>query len=590
LVVELLQCKDLYSIDEDLNGRMFEVFLSAIVRGKNLGAYFTPRSIVESMVKMADLQVKKKDGDIYIDKVLDGCCGSGGFLIDAMAEMMHRLSNNKTLQSDFDEIKKKIMTESIYGIEKNPSISRIARINMYVHGNGGSKIYCADTLDKDLLIEDGERKVSKVEVEELKKVLVDENLKFDVILTNPPFAMSYSKKEEHEARILTQYGTNDPNENISYKKGTNDIKSSVKSNILFLARYSELLRKGGKLLIVLDNSVFNSSSHKEYREWIKANFIIKAVISLPKYSFIHSGAGGVTSILYLKKRKTEKQKQTHVFARTVQYTGISKSGKEIFEDDLPDVAEEYLKFEETGKLYLHGKDKIGDFDEDRLFLIPPDDLSDRIDVAFHAPSYKKLLENLKQMEKEGKIKLKKVKDFEKIDSVDKEKDGGNLFSYADIGVLNKERGEMLIEECEEGLLEMLPERANLQVTANDLIFPLSYDSFGKVAIIPPEFDNQLVSSGFYGFKFDSYEEACLVWNIIRSEYVQKQFIHVASGYTQREISKTNLKKHIVFPIPAINVDELKKETVVKIEEAKKAREQELALYKSLNEIFEDHIK
>jgi len=61
-VVELLQECDLSEIDEDLNGRMFEVFLSAAVRGKNLGAFFTPRNIVELMVDMVSPMITRSGG------------------------------------------------------------------------------------------------------------------------------------------------------------------------------------------------------------------------------------------------------------------------------------------------------------------------------------------------------------------------------------------------------------------------------------------------------------------------------------------------------------------------------------------------
>ena len=130
-----------------------------------------------------------------------------------------------------------------------------------------------------------------------------------MILTNPPFAMSYNTKEKHEKFILEQYASTNQLINISYKKNKKELKSSVKSNILFLGRYLDLLVEGGKLIIVLDNSVFNTNTHKEYRNWIKNNFIIKAIISLPKYAFIQSGAGGATSILYLEKRKSLNQAQ-----------------------------------------------------------------------------------------------------------------------------------------------------------------------------------------------------------------------------------------------------------------------------------------
>jgi len=65
---------ELLGIDEDLNGRMFEAFLSATIRGKELGQFFTPRTVVEFMVDLAELKV----GRDHIDRILDLCCGSGG--------------------------------------------------------------------------------------------------------------------------------------------------------------------------------------------------------------------------------------------------------------------------------------------------------------------------------------------------------------------------------------------------------------------------------------------------------------------------------------------------------------------------------
>lgn len=584
-VVEKLQYKNLYAIDEDINGRMFEVFLSAIVRGKDLGAYFTPRNIVDCMVKIADLQVKKKNGEIHVDKILDGCCGSGGFLINAMSDMILKLEKNPVILPYFDEIKKRIQTESIYGIEKNPSTSRIARINMYVHGDGGSKIYCADALDKTVKIEEGDQKIIKNELKELKKELINQKIKFDVILTNPPFAMSYNTKEKHEKFILEQYASTNQLINISYKKNKKELKSSVKSNILFLGRYLDLLVEGGKLIIVLDNSVFNTNTHKEYRNWIKNNFIIKAIISLPKYAFIQSGAGGATSILYLEKRKSLNQAQPPIFARKVNYTGFDETGKEIDYNDLPDVVEEFKKFEETGKLFLKGKEEIGYYDNDELFLISPDKLEERMDVPFHSPSYNKLIQYYYDLEEKGIIKLKKIDDFEPLESIKKNDSNNLLFKYADIGVIDKERGKINLNECEKNTLDLLPSRARLKVNENDVIFPLSYDSLGKVAIIPKELDNQLVSTGFYGIKLNNYKSACLLWNVLKSDFVQKQFIHISSGYTQRGISKEYLKKYLLLPIPTNN-EKIIELTMNNLEKAQEYRKKEIEMYDNLKKSFE----
>ena len=151
-VVELLQDYDLSDIDEDLNGRMFEVFLSAAVRGKNLGAFFTPRNVVEFMVEIVSPTVSRRGAETKIETLLDGCCGSGGFLIDIMADMQQKIRTNPGLTSNAAVLERQLMTQHIFGIESNPDIARIARINMFLHGDGGSRIYRLDALDKQFTI------------------------------------------------------------------------------------------------------------------------------------------------------------------------------------------------------------------------------------------------------------------------------------------------------------------------------------------------------------------------------------------------------------------------------------------------------
>jgi type I restriction enzyme M protein len=83
-VVRDLEHIDFYRMDEDIHGRMFESFLDATVRGPELGQFFTPRDVVKLMVELAGVHVSKNK----IESVLDACCGSGGFLISAMSEML----------------------------------------------------------------------------------------------------------------------------------------------------------------------------------------------------------------------------------------------------------------------------------------------------------------------------------------------------------------------------------------------------------------------------------------------------------------------------------------------------------------------
>lgn len=341
-VVKLLEHIDLHGIDEDLNGRLFEHFLTATIRGRDLGQFFTPRTTVKFMTELSNLRVSKE----RIDTVLDGCCGSGGFLIDVMAKMFNKVKNNKSLSDvEIKDLKKKIVKEHLWGADANPKIVKIARINMYLHGDGGSRIYqLPDSLDKNFDIEEGIDEELRKEAEEFKEQILGEKVKFDVVLTNPPFAMRYESKEEkeEERKILEEYEVAHENCNLESKK----LKASVKSNVLFLERYRDLLIPHGRLLTIIDESVLNTDSHKDIRDWIRKYFIIKAVISLPKNAFVNAGSGVKTSILYLIKKETESEQQPPIFRAFSENIGHNDAGKPTPKlNDLNDILEEFKKWE-----------------------------------------------------------------------------------------------------------------------------------------------------------------------------------------------------------------------------------------------------
>lgn len=337
-VVKLLEHFDLHGIDEDLNGRMFESFLNATVRGKDLGQFFTPRSVVKFMVKMADISVDKE----HVDTVLDGLCGSGGFLIESMAQMFEKVNEKKSLtDEDKKELKQTIVSDSIWGTDANKNMSRVARMNMYLHGDGSNRVYWVpDFLDKELQIEKGIDPDFFDEATEFKNFLKG-GKKFKIALTNPPFSMKYNEKEEDERRVLIQY-------DIAYVDGKDksDKIRSLKSNVISLERYYDLLEPHGKLITVIDESVLNAGSEKPFREFIRSHFIIKAVISLPKNTFVKAETGVKTSILYLVKKINSDEQQPHIFMAVSENVGHTDSGKPCPEkSDLNSILTEFRKFE-----------------------------------------------------------------------------------------------------------------------------------------------------------------------------------------------------------------------------------------------------
>lgn len=346
-IVKLLEHLDLFGIDEDLNGRLFETFLSATMRGEKLGQFFTPRTVVEFMTKLADLQANED----RIDRVLDGCCGTGGFLIEAMTEMARQVRRRQNLNDQQkEELIKEIRDNRLFGIDigQEPRMAQIARINMYLHEDGGSRVYFADALDKDVKIEDTLTAEVKAEREELRELL--RKVKFDVILTNPPFAMPKKAREKDQKTILEKY-------NLAYylgKKNTRKLRSSLESNVMFLERYHELLTEGGKLITVIDESVLNTDTDKPARDFILENFLVKAIISLPRMTFRRAGANVKTSILYLVKKHTSKEGQPATFYGMSENTGFDPDNVQKLDPSRSDletvVLKKWKEFQNSGEL------------------------------------------------------------------------------------------------------------------------------------------------------------------------------------------------------------------------------------------------
>src|SRR5665648_1303956 len=157
------------------------------------------------------------------------------------------------------------------------------------------------------------------------------------VLTNPPFSMKYNKKDENEKRILT-----------AYEIGS--LGQSIKSNILFIERYNDLLVDSGQLITIIDDSILNAPRGKKYLNYIKKKFIIKQVISLPFNAFKNAGTSTKTSILYLRKKKTPEEQQPDIFAAICNNIGHDDFGRETLNrNNLIQILKEYQEYKKSGK-------------------------------------------------------------------------------------------------------------------------------------------------------------------------------------------------------------------------------------------------
>ena len=100
---------------------------------QGLGIVLTPKHITELFVDLAKLDKN--------DKVLDTCCGTGGFLISAMKKMTEGVG---------EEERKKILEKSLIGIEQEPSMFALAVSNMILWGDGKTNLYQGSCFDEEI--------------------------------------------------------------------------------------------------------------------------------------------------------------------------------------------------------------------------------------------------------------------------------------------------------------------------------------------------------------------------------------------------------------------------------------------------------
>ena len=225
----------------------------------------------------------------------------------------------------------------------------------------------------------------------------------------------------------------------------------------------------------------------------------------------------------------------------------------------------------------------------QTFIVKEVDLSKRMDCFSNSPDYKRLLRNLTESKKKGNFDIVLGKDLNlpevKIGRMEFEKIKLSTYRYIDIGCTNKDFGDVL--DYEENILLNLPSRARQKIQTNDVLLPRPIGSTDGVVIVPEQYDGQICSTGFIVIRPKDRKEALLLWAILKSEIVQRQFFFLQSGSIQPEIAPTNFRKHVRIPIPQNSVqDEIIEETSERIKKAKQTLQEYKEMRKFARDTFE----
>lgn len=280
-----LQSISLIATDKDPKGLAFETYTENHMKGE-FGQYFTPRNIVDFMVKVSPIEWREDFNSA--STVLDPSCGSGSFLTQAMSTFKNRFRNPKNW-TDF-------ANNSVFGIEISEKISVSAKINFALHDDGHDNVKRANGLNLSKL----SWKVKQ----------------FDLILTNPPFGgepiknlsdepdkalENMSRFYEYTDYTITQKQIDEIELIRGKVKDTVKYTDQIRPEQIFIELFYKALNEGGIVEVILPDGILTNSTAQNIRNFIELHFQILAVISLPQYTFNHYGAGVKTSILILKK-------------------------------------------------------------------------------------------------------------------------------------------------------------------------------------------------------------------------------------------------------------------------------------------------
>ncbi|NHZ96804.1 N-6 DNA methylase [Massilia sp. CCM 8734] len=278
----------------------FEYLLPTEAKKKK-GQFFTPRHVVEMCVRMLN--------PTRTEYVMDPSCGSGGFLLHAM-EWCYPAADNEARELR----KHRYAGKYLWGIDFEQRAAKTSRALMLIAGDSHTNIYGPDvsSLDPRTWYETGSGQALMNDLRKAKltakkipenEALTDEDkaweyfheLKFDVILANPPFA-----GEMKDRKMLVHYALAKP----ALKRAGDDKQPKEERDVLFIERIVNMLKPGGRAAIVLPQGKFNNASLAFIREWILKKARLLAVVGLHPNTF-KPHTGTKTSVLFVQKYTPE---------------------------------------------------------------------------------------------------------------------------------------------------------------------------------------------------------------------------------------------------------------------------------------------
>lgn len=273
-LISLVDGETWLGLSVDVKGAIYEGLLAKNATETKAGAgqYFTPRVLCESIVRLMRPTPQMS--------VCDPACGTGGFLLAAYAYMK--------AQSNDSEVLRALREDKLYGKDITPLVVSLCAMNLFLHGLGvgfGSSVANSESKSSTKTPKDSQipkQKPQRALVSEGDSLLELGNVRFDMVLTNPPFGKKSSTK------IMGEDGTV-KRESETYTR-EDFIATTSNKQLNFLQHIMSLLKVRGKAAVVLpDNVLFEGGAGEKIRKRLLSEFDLHTILRLPTGIFYAQG-------------------------------------------------------------------------------------------------------------------------------------------------------------------------------------------------------------------------------------------------------------------------------------------------------------
>lgn len=273
----------------DVLGHVFEYFLGefALAEGKKGGQFYTPRSVVELLVKMLEP---------YKGRVFDPCCGSGGMFVQSEKFV-------KEHQGRINDI-------SIYGQESNQTTWRLCKMNLAIRGIDASQVKWNN---EGSFMNDAHQ-----------------DLKADYIIANPPFNDSDWSGDQLRKDGRWQYG----------------VPPTGSANFAWIQHFIYHLAPSGQAGFVLSKGALTSktSGEGDIRKALIEAGLIDCIVNLPAKLFLNTQIPA--ALWFVSRNRTNgsfrnrSKEILFIDARNMGYL-INRRTRELSEDDITTISDTY---------------------------------------------------------------------------------------------------------------------------------------------------------------------------------------------------------------------------------------------------------